>query len=116
MQRPLCRACNQNPVAVNYHRQGKIYYRKLCDGCQRRGRKIKPTPPSWFKAGYRKKDRCDMCNWRARYPERQMTVFHVDGNLRNNSDLNLRTICLNCRVEIAMSKLPWREAEIKPDF
>jgi hypothetical protein len=28
----------------------------------------------------------------------------------------LRSVCLNCRVEVAASKLPWRESPLTPDF
>jgi hypothetical protein len=45
-----------------------------------------------------------------------MTVFHLDGNLRNTDSINLKTVCLNCRVEVSASKLPWRESTIIPDF
>jgi hypothetical protein len=30
--------------------------------------------------------------------------------------MNLKTVCLNCRIEIANSKLPWKESPITPDF
>jgi hypothetical protein len=116
MLRPMCCICNQSPAAVNYIRNNKHYYRKICDGCRRKGKKVKPIPPGWFKAGYRKKHVCDKCGWRAKYPEKQMSVFHIDGNLKNNDNFNLKTVCLNCRVEISMSRLPWKEAEVKPDF
>lgn len=114
--RPICPLCHQRPVAINYRSNNKTRYRKLCDACIRLGKKLRPIPPSWLRAGYRKKDRCDCCGWRAKHIERQMSVFYVDGNLRNNNTINLRTVCLNCRIEISLSKLPWKEAEIKPDF
>jgi len=114
--RSICPICNQRPVAINYRSGDKIHYRKICDSCIRKGKKLKPAPPAWVKSGYRKKDRCEKCGWQAKYVDRQMAVYHIDGNLRNNNLLNLKTICLNCRVEIAASHLPWREAEIKPDF
>lgn len=116
MQRPLCSVCNANAAAVNYSKNGVRYYRKLCNSCTRKGKKYKPVPPIWFKSGYRKQACCDRCGWRAKYPDKQMAVYYVDGNLRNNSTLNLKTVCLNCRVEIAASRLAWREAEIKADF
>jgi len=116
MIRPVCQSCKQNPSAVNYVKDGKHHYRRLCSSCSRKGNKLKPIPPAWFKAGYRKRTVCDHCGWKAKYPDKQMTVFHVDGNLRNNSQFNLKSICLNCRVEIGLSKLPWQEAEVKPDF
>ena len=116
MTRPLCSACNQSLVAVNYIRQGHYHYRRLCDGCIRKGKKFAPVPPAWLRAGYRKSAICDKCGWRAKYPDRQISVFHIDGNLKNNNPLNLRSVCLNCRVEVAASKLPWKESPIIPDF
>lgn len=115
MTRPLCPVCNSRPVAVNCHRHGRIYYRKVCDVCARAGKKYKPVP-AWFKAGYRKKAVCDKCGYKAKYPDKQMTVYYADGNLRNTSSLNLKSVCLNCRVELAHSKLPWKEAPLTPDF
>lgn len=114
--RSLCPTCQQRPVAINCYSGEKIYYRKQCDICLRQGRKLKPLIPYWARAGYRKKDRCDLCSWRAKYPDKQTTVFHVDGNLRNNSPFNLKTVCLNCRVELVHAKVNWKEVEIKPDF
>ena len=72
--------------------------------------------PTWFKAGYRKKATCERCGFKAKFLDKQMAVYHVDGNLKNVSTINLKTVCLNCRVEIAQSKVPWRESPIIPDF
>ena len=116
MQRPLCAVCNHTPAAINYIKEGHHHYRKLCDSCIRKGKKLKPIPPNWFKSGYRKKSVCEKCGYRGKYPEKQMTVFHIDGNLKNISTQNLKTLCLNCRVEIAASRLPWRESPLTPDF
>ena len=116
MDRPLCAACNQRLVAINYIKDGLHHYRRRCDQCARKGKKLVVQPPTWYKLGYRKKERCDKCGWRAKFPDKQMLVYHADGNLRNNNDINLKTVCLNCRVELAASKLPWRESEVKPDF
>lgn len=114
--RNICPVCKERPVAINYTSNGKTRYRKVCDSCNRKGKKIKPVAPDWFKAGYRKKHVCEKCGYKAKYPEKQMSVFHVDGNLKNTSSLNLKTVCLNCRVELAHSKLPWKESPITPDF
>jgi len=114
--RPLCITCQQRPVAINRYYKEHVYYRRQCDQCLRIGRRLKPQIPHWAKSGYRKKDRCDLCNWKVKYPDKQTTVYHVDGNLRNNSPFNLRTVCLNCRVELLYSKVNWKETDIKPDF
>lgn len=116
MQRPLCAVCHSNDSAVNYVKEGKYHYRKLCDHCIRKGKKLKPIPPAWYKAGYRKKAVCEKCGYRAKYPEKQITVFHIDGNLKNNDTFNLKSVCLNCRVEVSQSKLPWKESPLTPDF
>ena len=115
MKRPLCQSCNLNPAAVNYHSNGKTRYRRQCDSCLRKGKKIKLVP-AWYKAGYRKKNVCDKCGFRARYLDKQMSVFHLDGNLKNIGEFNLKTVCLNCRVEIHQSGSVWRESPITPDF
>lgn len=115
MKRPLCQSCNLNFAAVNYHSNGKTRYRKLCESCLRKGKKIKSVP-AWYKAGYRKKPVCDKCGFRSKYPEQQMSVFHLDGNLKNVGEFNLKTVCLNCRVELHQSNSLWRESPIIPDF
>lgn len=115
--RKLCPICNLHPVAVNYiDKNNKKHYRSMCTGCIHKGRKIKPTPPLWYKQGYRKKEKCEKCGFKAKYPEAQLGVFYLDGDLRNNTWTNLRTICLNCQQEIYKSRLPWRPADLVPDF
>jgi hypothetical protein len=116
MDRPVCPICSQSPVAINYHSNGKTRYRKICNSCIRKGKKLKPIPPPWFKSGYRKKPVCEKCGYRAKFPEKQMAVYHLDGNLKNTASMNLKTVCLNCRVEISVGNLPWRESPLTPDF
>lgn len=114
--RTICPTCNQRPVAINNKKNNKTYYRKQCDHCLRAGKKLKPPAPSWFKRGYRKKECCEKCGFKAKYPKQQLRVFYLDGDMRNNTIANLRTICLNCQQEIILSRLPWKEAELVPDF
>lgn len=114
--RVVCPTCQLRPVAINCYSGDRAYYRKQCDACIRQGRRLKPAVPHWAKAGYRKKDRCDLCNWKIEFLDKQAAVYHVDGNLRNNNPFNLKTVCLNCRVKLAHSKVNWRESDIKPDF
>ena len=114
--RKLCPSCNAHPVAVNYIKEGRTHYRSLCTGCIHKGRKVKPPAPGWFKSGYRKKDKCERCGFKAKHPEDQLRVFYLDGNLRNNTSTNLKTVCLNCQVDVYKSKLPWQAAELVPDF
>ena len=116
LKRDLCPICHENQVAVNYIREGVTHYRNMCAGCIRKGRKLKPQPAAWAMSGYKKKDRCDLCNFKSKHPK-QMSVFHVDGNLKNNNWLNLKTVCANCRIELLNTKqLPWKPAPIEADF
>lgn len=116
MNRPFCQLCGLNQAAVNCKVKNKTYYRKICDSCIRKGKKLKPLPPIWYKSGYRKKHICDRCGFRAKFTEKQMTVYHLDGNLKNVLLTNLKTICLNCSVELSYSNTAWRQASITPDF
>ena len=115
--RKICPVCTKNPTAVNYKdKNGNVHYRSLCTACIHAGKKIKPPAPAWYKSGYRKKPICEKCSFKAKYPEDQLRVFYLDGNLRNNSWSNLKTICLNCQQEICKTRLPWKPADIVPDF
>jgi len=42
-------------------------------------------------------------------------VFHIDGNLNNSAIRNLKTICLNCRVDIEKANLIWHHGDLEPD-
>jgi len=50
MIRSLCKTCGKRPVAVNYHKDGKTFYRSTCDHCAR-SRDI--GRPKWQASGYR---------------------------------------------------------------
>jgi hypothetical protein len=115
MNRPICAACNQRLCAVNYYRNGSVYYRSRCGICAAKNRKIKPPVPRWQTAGYKKKPTCERCGFRARYSA-QLLVYHVDGNLNNSNPRNLKTICLNCVEEVRRSDLPWRVGDLEPDY
>lgn len=114
MSRPVCKACEKRPAAVNCYHNGKAYYRKLCDNCIRKDRKQKPAVPRWRKTGYKKKLLCDRCGFRARY-SKQTIVYHVDGDLNNCNLSNLRTVCLNCSVEVMQLDLPWKVGDLDED-
>ena len=114
MIRPTCSACNQRPRAINCYRDGKTYYRSRCDTCIRKNKKIKPAIARWQSAGYKKKTVCDRCTFRSRYSA-QLFVYHVDGNQHNTNVKNLKTICLNCTVEVNRADLPWRPGDLEPD-
>jgi len=113
--RKLCPNCGLRPVAVNYRSGDITHYRRLCDGCGRKKKKLNPKTPAWALSGYKKKTHCERCGFKAKIPE-QMNVFYIDGNLKNNNVLNLKTVCLNCQQEVYKSQLPWKAAPLIPDF
>jgi len=112
--RPICLACHQRVRAVAYHRNEQVQYRKLCEYCIKKNRKIKPPEPRWKTSGYKKKPTCDRCGFRAKFAA-QLMVFHLDGNLANVNLRNLKTACQNCVIEIMKSDLPWRTGDLEPD-
>lgn len=112
--RPICAACNQRPRAVAYHRDHSIQYRRLCEHCIRRGRKIKPPEARWKTAGYKKKTTCDLCGFKSKYSA-QLLVYHIDGNMNNTSARNLKTVCQNCVIELSKNDLPGCPGDLEPD-
>ena len=73
-----------------------------------------PTP-KWELNGYKKKPACDRCGFRAKYSA-QLLVYHIDGNCNNSQQKNLKTICLNCVVDVKKADLPWRAGDLPADF
>lgn len=114
-ERKLCPLCHDNLVAINYKREERTYYRSYCSACIRKGKKLKPQPTMWQKSGYRKTEKCELCNFKAKIPK-QLFVFHIDGNLKNVGWHNLKTVCSNCRIELSVRQVPWRQGTIEPDF
>jgi hypothetical protein len=112
--RPICQTCKQRPRAIAYHRYNKIYYRSRCTVCIRRNLKEKKPVPKWQTAGYKKKNTCDRCGFKATYSA-QLLVYHVDSNMNNVEIRNLKTVCQNCVIEVAKSNLPWRAGDLEPD-
>ena len=114
MDRPLCPACQQRFCAVNYYTNNIAHYRSRCEHCIKRNRRIKPPVARWQQAGYKKKITCDRCGFKSKFTG-QLLVYHVDGNLHNNNTRNLKTVCLNCTVDIKRADLPWRPGDLEPD-
>ena len=112
--RPICPTCNQRPRAISYIRKQKTMYRSQCGQCLARAQGNLPPTPRWQLNGYKKKPACDKCGFQARYSS-QLRVFHVDGNLNNSSLRNLRTVCLNCQIEIDKTDQIWRPGDLTPD-
>lgn len=113
MLRPICLACHQRPAAVNYHNKNKTYYRNRCDQCLRRQRPVVDPTPTHVRTGYRPKDRCELCHFKCRVPD-QIKIWYLNGNMRDGSWHNLRSICANCYIELSKKKLQW--IDIRPDF
>ena len=117
MNRPICNTCKSRPRAISYTRQnGKIQYRSICEHClklKKTGR-LSKSKPIYEKNGYKKKTHCDLCGFKARYKS-QLIVYYVDGNLGNNSMINLRTICLNCAEVVKRTQTTWKLGDLEVD-
>lgn len=112
-ERKICPSCKKKLVAINYYKNGKVHYRDRCDPCTRANKQH--LPPTWIKSGYKKKEACEKCRFRFKFPE-QAFVYHIDGNVENADWLNLKTICANCQIELAHSKLKWKPSSLVADF
>ena len=115
MTRPICTVCNKNHCAPNYYRKGVRYWRKKCEDCIRKGRKLLPSEPRWKKLGYQKKITCDLCGFLRQY-DSQLVVYHIDGDLNNNQLMNLRTICLNCVETVKRREPIWKLGDLEADI
>lgn len=108
--RPLCK-CGCRPAAVNYIKNGRTYYRKVCEQCL----KGKPVVCRWYKVGYRRKNQCDKCGFKSPYIE-IFSVFHVDGDLNNCRPSNLKTVCANCQRSLHRDGITWKQGDLTPDI
>jgi hypothetical protein len=95
--RPLCK-CGQRPRAINYKKEGKTFYRSLCDICSREG--LFSRSSSMATSRIQNKTQCEKCGHRSPHPE-VFRVFHLDGNLDNCRPSNLKTVCCNCAQILA---------------
>lgn len=110
--RPLCK-CGQRPAAINYYKDGKAYYRSLCESCLRNG--YGSGVPKWKLSGYHKKDSCEKCSFQSKHTE-QFNVYHIDGDLNNTRFSNLKTICANCQRILQKEGVKWKQGDLTPDF
>lgn len=113
--RPICKQCNKNPRAINYIHEGVKHYRSICDECGSKKVKKQHSKPAWSKAGYKKKHICDICGFKSVYTS-QITVFHIDGDLRNVKFDNLRSICLNCIEVVKRQNITWKRGDLQVDY
>lgn len=112
MKRNLCKVCLERPVAINYYKLGRTFYRTTCDHC---GKKRKEGTPLWERHGYKKKNVCDKCGFQSKYLE-QFSIFYIDGNPSNVKYNNLKTVCANCYILLYKLKPPWKQGDLIPDF
>jgi len=112
--RPICQSCNKNFCAINYIRNNVKYYRRICDQCGRKKKKLKPRVPNWEKSKYVKKATCDICGFKSLFPS-QILVFHIDGDLENIKLTNLRSICLNCVEVVKRKEVTWKRGDLQVD-
>jgi hypothetical protein len=110
--RNLCKVCQERPVAINYYKEDRVFYRSKCDHCAKN--RTNGTP-MWQKAGYKKKATCDKCGFSSKYLE-QFNVYYADGNPSNCKYTNLKTVCANCQRILYKFKLPWKQGDLTPDF
>lgn len=110
--RRLCKKCNSRPVAVNYYKEGKAFYRSVCDHCSRNRQEGNPL---WALKGYTKKSACDKCGFKSQNPE-VFNVYFVDGDLTNCRYTNLKTVCANCQRVLQREGIKWKQGDLRPDF
>jgi len=113
--RPLCVNCKSKPRAYAYKKGNKIYWRKLCDACNRKKSKKKIGGITALqRSGYRKKSKCELCGFKAQ-TQLQLDVLFVDGNLRNTNNINLKTVCANCQRLSSVKRLGWKIGDLVAD-
>lgn len=109
--RKICGKCNERPAAVNYYKDGKAFYRSMCDHC---ARGFHSGKPNWNRHGYKKKLQCDKCGFKSNYTE-VFDVVYLDGNATNILPNNLKTVCANCQRILAKDGR-WKQGDLRPDF
>ena len=109
--RPLCK-CGQRPCAINYKKNNRTYFRKMCETCLANG--LGHGVPKWKRSGYKMKNFCEKCRFRSPFTE-VFKVFHVDGDLNNCRPTNLKTICANCSSVLSKEGITWRQGDLVAD-
>lgn len=100
MTNKKCESCKEHPVTVNYVRNGRTYYRKVCYYCIKKKKQNKDQAIQLLKkSGYKKKTVCDRCGFKSKTLD-QIKIHFRDQNPYNVSLTNLRSYCVNCIIEI----------------
>ena len=115
INRTLCKQCKAKPRAYAYKRVNKIYWRSLCDTCNRKkaGKKVGGIT-ALQRSGYKKRNKCELCGYKAQESS-QLDVYFVDGDLRNTKTTNLKTVCANCQRLQGVRRLGWRVGDLVAD-
>lgn len=102
----LCEKCKKNKKAINYIKNNKTYYRKICYSCL--VKKKSEIVPKWQVDNYKKKFKCESCDFVAKH-HHQLTVIEYNSNYK--------TICLNCEVIAKINKsIEIKKGDLKSDF
>ena len=112
-KRTLGYECPFNALIAYVIRSDGVYF-SLSDTCGKKKAK-KSRLANWEKSGYKKKPTCDICGFKAVY-HTQLTVFHIDGDLKNTQFSNLRTICLNCVEVVKRKDVNWKRGDLQVDY
>ena len=103
--RDVCERCKQNPKAINYKKDNRVYYRRLCDSCLIK--KKKEVIPIWQQEKYKKKFKCESCEFVAKTQE-QLSVYKISGAWR--------TVCLNCEALLRHTGKIDIKKDLRSDF
>ena len=113
--RPLCKQCKSKPRAYAYRKGATVYWRSLCDSCNRKRHNKKIGGVTALqRSGYKKKRKCELCGFKAQN-QAQLDVYFIDGNLRNTATSNLKTVCANCQRLQGVRRLGWRVGDLVAD-
>ena len=99
--RPNCisEGCHKKAMPSRKSRHGFQLWYKYCSNCCKKyyGRFENPRGSRRRNKTYKKSKllKCQFCNFEA-VDLCQLDVDHIDGNHKNNSPLNLQTLCANC--------------------
>jgi hypothetical protein len=98
--RPLCKSCKARPRAYAYKKESKIYWRSLCDRCNRiKAKKNVGGVTRLERSGYRKRKMCELCGFKA----------------QDKIQLDVKTVCANCQRLGGVRKLGWRVGDLVAD-